>query len=147
MEMHDGYFIRNESLNPCSNTTCQRATERDTAAPHIKQHRTLWRRKGKLNSKKKQRKKEDEEFQHQHKNVTLILAFCRLYTKHQFNSADLTIDYVFLVSYSRYFGPSSMLWIPKPPSFVFSCYRCRLYTHICPLLSLSLFTRARSMYR
>lgn len=52
------------------------------------------------------------------KTVTLILAFCRLYTIHQFNSADLTIDCVFfLVSYSRYFSPSSMLRIPKPPSF------------------------------
>lgn len=139
MEMHDshdGYFIRNESSNPPSNTTSHRETERDRAAPHIKPHQTMWRRKGKLNSKKQRKKKEDEEFQHQHmktghKNVTLILAFCRLYTKHQFNSADLTIDYVFLVSYSRYFGPSSMLRIPKPPSFVFLllCYRCRLYTH------------------
>lgn len=41
-----------------------------------------------------------------------------MYNTHQFNSADLTIDCVFfLVSYSRYFSPNSMLRIPKPPSF------------------------------
>lgn len=126
MEMHDshdGYFIRNESSNPPKQYKKTQNEHRKKSDVHMYMH--VQHCTTNTSSPKHTRTHTHThtlmfDCETRDKNVTLILAFRRLYTIHQFNSADLTIDYVFLVSYSRYFSPNSMLRIPKPPSFF--CY-------------------------